>query len=328
MFFKKKFVIFFAGCVFLSLYLYNNTSTSKDVISIMQIVPHPSLDRIRTGIIDTLKKDNPSLEIAYQNAQGSMPLSVQIAQKFTNENSKMIIAIETPSTLNAYNVAKKHEIPVVFAAVSDPISAGFAESFNQPLRGLTGISDALDPCLQVQFIKKLFKDKDIQKIGTLYNASEPNSVSQIENFEAALKETSFILTKVSISASADITQAAGKLSQEVDLILIFNDNMVASSMPQVIKIAEENNVPVLTTDPESVGLGALAALAYDQYKIGVQTAKLALKVLKSQKNDVHPLQHADALAVYLNREKMNLFKIQDFEKNEDFSQIIFLGEIK
>lgn len=325
---KKIFVVLFGVCFFLSFYLYKSKQVFKETIAIMQIVPHPSLDKIREGIIDTFKKENPSLEIVYQNAQGSMPLSVQIAQKFANENSKMIIAIETPSALNAYNVAKTHKIPVVFAAVTDPTSAGFAENFKTPFEGITGISDALDTSKQILFIEKLFKGKPVQKIGTLYNASEPNSVAQIENFEKALKKTRFTLTKISINATADITQAAAKISYEVDVILIFNDNMVASSMPQVIKIAEENNVPVLATDPESVRLGALAALAYDQYKIGVQAAHLALKVLKSPKDAVHPLQTSDSLSVYLNKDKMELFKIADFEKNEDFNQIVFQGEEK
>lgn len=327
MFLKKSFSIIFIVCLLLSFYLYKNNTDSTQIVAIMQIVPHPSLDRIRNGIMDTLKKEIPSLEVVYQNAQGSMPVSAQIAQKFSNENSKMIIALETPSALNAYNVAKTKDIPVVFAAVTDPISTGFAESFETPLTGITGVSDALDPHLQICFIEKLFKGKDIQKIGTLYNASEPNSVSQIKSFEKALKKTHFTLTKISINATADIMQAVSKISQDVDVILIFNDNMVISSMSQVIKIADENNIPVLSTDPESVELGVLAALAYDQYKMGVQAAELALKVMKNPKATYH-IEHANSLAVYLNEAKMAMFNISKFEENQDFNHIIFQGASK
>ena len=291
----KTFFSLLTAFVFLFIALFFNYKSKKPVqsVAIMQILPHPSLDKIRNGIIETLKKNNPSIDIKYQNAQGNMPISMQTAQKFVNEDPELLIAIETPSALNAYKAAKGKDIPIVFAAVTDPVSVGLAKSLDQPLPMITGISDAIDHKQQIQFIKKLFDGKKIKRIGTIYNLGEQNSVSQVESFEKELKSADISLSKVTISNSSDIVLAMKKLITNVDVVVVFNDNMVVSGIVQLIKLADEHNVPVITTDPESIKLGALAALAYDQFHIGVQAAHLALGVMKNKDRKQNiPIQKA------------------------------------
>ena len=253
-------------------------------ICIMQIAPHPSLDKIREGILSIIKSEAPSYlsDVREKNAQGSPALSTQIAQQAVNANARIIVPITTPCTLSAYQAAHAQNIPVVFACVTDPRAAKISKDNVKHIDGISGISDYMDPLKQVAFLKDLFKDKPYKKIGTIYNIGEQNTVAQIDEFEKALSGTGYSLTKVSVHQSVDIGQAALKLSESVDFILIFNDNLVVSAMPQVLQIAKKYNIPVISTDPESVELGAVAALAYDQYEMGRQTGKMVLKVLDGE----------------------------------------------
>jgi putative tryptophan/tyrosine transport system substrate-binding protein len=99
-------------------------------IGITQLVQHPALDASREGFLEGLKEkgyvDGENIEVDYQNAQGDGQTSQTIAQKFTSDKKDLILAIATSSAQAVYNTTK--EIPTVFTAVTDPVSAEIAKS--------------------------------------------------------------------------------------------------------------------------------------------------------------------------------------------------------
>ncbi|CAO4840747.1 MAG: hypothetical protein CNLJKLNK_00242 [Holosporales bacterium] len=307
--------------VMLSPFMMGCKSPKKDVVAITQFAPHPSLDLIRKGIEDGLREKN--YEIQFQNAQGNCGLSVQIAQKFAHSNAKIIIPITTPSTLSVYKIAYPAKIPVVFSGVTDPVSVKLSDAYLKPQPGITGVRDYLSPEKQISFLKNLFKGTHRIRIGTLYTVGESNAVAQVEAFEKALGSSGFSIKKVPIHQTADVAQATRKLVTEVDFILIFNDNTVVSAMPQIVQIAKDGNIPVVATDPESVKCGAVAALAYDQYAMGKQTAALALKVIDGQKPENLAIETAHEMCVYIH-EKMH--KHFNLSIPKEHLKIIRIGE--
>ncbi|MDP3641530.1 MAG: ABC transporter substrate binding protein, partial [Alphaproteobacteria bacterium] len=97
---KKIILVCVIAAISFLAYNHLNNSDSAPIIAITQIAPHPSLDKIRQGFLDTFQKKYPHFKIDYQNAQGSQPLSMQIAQKFASAAPKLIIAITTPSAMS------------------------------------------------------------------------------------------------------------------------------------------------------------------------------------------------------------------------------------
>ncbi|PIZ34162.1 MAG: ABC transporter permease [Alphaproteobacteria bacterium CG_4_10_14_0_8_um_filter_37_21] len=281
-------------------HLNYNGDSAVPVIAITQIAPHPSLDKIRQGFLDTFQKKYPIFKIDYQNAQGSQPLSMQIAQKFVSAAPKLIVAITTPSAMNCYQAAKVKDIPVVFSGVSNPVLAKLVNARGHPLPGLTGVSDGIAPNEQLKFINSLTFKAPIKTIGILYSPGEINAVAQVQAFEEVFKNAQFNILKIPVNNTSDITLATQKAAQDSDMIYVFNDNTVVSGMSQLLKIAHEQNTPVVVSDPESVDLGALAALTYDQYLMGVKTAELAIKIVEGEKVDTISVEKPDGPTIYFN----------------------------
>ncbi|MDP2193822.1 MAG: ABC transporter substrate binding protein, partial [Alphaproteobacteria bacterium] len=102
----KKIIPIIILCVSVFFYAFTTRTKNTNLIAITQIAPHPSLDCIRQGFLDVFQKAYPNYQIDYQNAQGSQPLSIQIAQKFASQNPRVIVAITTPSAMASYQVAK------------------------------------------------------------------------------------------------------------------------------------------------------------------------------------------------------------------------------
>ncbi|HCU06622.1 MAG TPA: hypothetical protein DIC42_03460, partial [Holosporales bacterium] len=153
---------------------------------------------------------------------------------------------------------------------------------------------------QLKFVNSLKFKTPIKTIGILYAPGEINAVAQLEAFEEVFKNAQFTIIKVPVNNTADITLATQKITENSDIIYVFNDNTVVSGMPQLLKIANEHNTPVLVSDPESVERGALAALTYDQYLMGAKTAELAIQIVEGQQVDEINITKPDGPTIYFN----------------------------
>ena len=78
------------------------------------------------------------------------------------------------------------DIPVVFAAVSDPVSAGLVASLDAPGENLTGTSDYLDTASIMNLIFAANPDAD--KIGLLYDIGQDSATTAIAHAKAYLDE--------------------------------------------------------------------------------------------------------------------------------------------
>lgn len=249
-------------------------------IGISQLAEHPALDDTRRGFEDGLKELGVDAEIINQNAQGDIPISLSIAQKFVKDKVDLIFAIATPAAQTAKQ-ATGH-IPIIFSAVTDPVIAELVDSVEIPGGNVTGTSDAAPIEKQLKLFKEL--DKDIKKIGIIYNTDESNSQIQIDIVkELALKLDLEIIT-VGISAISDISQAASSLAKKVDGIYTITDNMVASAVNVVAQKAIENNIITVGAEDSHVSGGILVSDGISYYELGRQSARMAKEILVDGKS--------------------------------------------
>lgn len=254
------------------------------IIGLTQIVEHPALDQAKQGIIDTLKEngyiDGQNIQIIEKNAQGNMANAIMIAQYLTSIKPKVIVSISTPSTQAVVKAARENHVPVVFSSVTDPIEAKIVQDLNNP----TNICGAIDtPPLQeeVALIKKLIPN--IKKLGVLYNPGEANSVKTIKTLKAIIGDQMQIV-EVSITNSNQISSALNTLVNKVDALYIPSDNTVFSALPMLVKQSIKHQLPVFSSDPDSVKLGVLACIGYSQYTIGRKAGIMLVQILKGENN--------------------------------------------
>ncbi|MEI8295017.1 MAG: ABC transporter substrate-binding protein [Alphaproteobacteria bacterium] len=248
-------------------------------VAITQIVPHPSLDMIRRGIVDVLREGGIEEEqILFENAMGNVATATQIAHKFVSLKPSVIVPITTPSTQSAYAAAKDAGIPVIFAAVSDPVAAKLVPSMQQAGEGITGVSDLSPISDQVNLIKGILPKA--ATVGVVFNPGESNSVVLVALLDKACAAQGIRLIRSAASSTTDVVAATRALVGHVDAIYIPNDNTVVSALMSLLQIAEEHKIPVFSADPESVGRGCLASISHNQYQLGRQTGEMVLTYLK------------------------------------------------
>ena len=250
-------------------------------IGIGQFAEHGSLDNCREGFLQGLADEGiiegQNLTILYENAQADGGTASQIINNFISKKADLICAIATPIAQAAYGGAKKDNVPVIYTAVTDPVAAALANEDGTPVGEVTGTSDKLP----LEMIRKILPDA--KKIGILYSTSEVNSETAIAEYKAAAPDYGFEIVEGAVTSTADIPLAADSILEKVDCLNNLTDNTVVSSLPMILDKASKKNIPVFGSEVEQVKIGCLASMGLDYVDLGIQTGKMAAKVLKGEK---------------------------------------------
>jgi putative ABC transport system substrate-binding protein len=91
------------------------------------------------------------------------------------------------------------------------------------------------------------------------------------------------LVKVTVTASSEVMQAAQSLVGRVDAIYLPTDNMVITSVSAIMKVAEENKLPVVVGEVDALKSGGLATIGIEYYQLGRTTGEMALEVINGKK---------------------------------------------
>ncbi|MBS5553052.1 MAG: ABC transporter substrate-binding protein [Streptococcus mitis] len=277
----------------------------KDVfrIGISQFITHQSLDATREGFVDELAKqgyiEGKNIEIDLQNAQGEQRNLKTISQQLA-ESSDVVLAIATPSAQSLANTTQT--TPVIFSAVTDPVSAKLVESREHPGGNVTGTSDQSSDAIstQINLIKKVLPKA--KTIGILYTQSEPNSVVQKDEAKRLLEEKGFTVVEKTILDSNNVKAAAESLMAEVDMVFVPTDNIISSTMETVKQVSIKHKVPVFGGSTEMIAVGGLYNYGTNYEELGRQTARMLIRILKGEKAENIAVELPEKLELHTNQE--------------------------
>lgn len=248
----------------------------QHVVSVNQIVEHPSLDAMRQGFMDRLKELGLDATYNVHIAQGNQANNIQIANQIKGEAPDLVLAITTPSAQVVAQKIKDH--PIVFTGVTDPVSAGLVKDLNNTGgTNITGMSDMSPMDQHAALVKEIVPDA--KAVGVIYNAGEPNSVVLVTRLREEAAKLGMTVEEATIANSSGVYQAAKSLVGRCDAIYIPLDNTVVSALESAIKVCRQNRLPLISGDTDSVARGTIAAVAVDYYGMGVQTADIAKRIL-------------------------------------------------
>lgn len=277
-------------------------------IGISQLAEHPALDDTRKGFEDGLKELGVNAEIIYKNAQGDIPNTVSIAQKFSADNVDLIFAIATPAAQSAKQ-ATSH-IPVLFSAVTDPVKAEIVSDWKNVGGNITGTSDMAPTASQLKMFKEI--NPKIKTIGILYNTSEANSQVQIEEVMKLAPVEGLEIVTVGISNVNELPQAISSIVNKVDALYMITDNMVAASVELMSKVAIENNMVTVSAEETQVKGGLLITNGLSYYELGKQTAKMAKEILIDKKDvSTIPVERAEKTITTVNQKTLKALGLDE-----------------
>lgn len=269
-------------------------------VGIIQLMEHPSLDTIRTSIIEGLEEegyvDGENIVIDYQNGQNDMSTMKNIAQKFVGDEVDVIVAIATPAAQAA--LSETTDIPIVFAAITDPVDAELVDTLEAPGGNVTGTSDEVSAEQIMGLAKEI--TPGFKTIGALYNIGEDNSVSVVAGLKDFAAKNGYKVIESTVTNTSEVQQAAQYLADKVDVVFSPIDNTIASSMAVVTDIFNNADIPYYVSADSMVKDGGLATYGIDYTVLGDETAKMIADILGGADPATMAVKKMSDMSVYVN----------------------------
>jgi putative tryptophan/tyrosine transport system substrate-binding protein len=269
-------------------------------VAVTAIVEHPALDAARDGIKAELEaagyEEGKNLAFVYESAQGNPATAAQIARKLVGERPDVIVPISTPSAQAVVGATK--DIPVVFTAVTDPVGAKLVQDAAHPGGNVTGMSDLSPIGAHLDLVKEI--TPGVETLGVIYNPGEANSVTLLELLKQEAPARGLTIREAPAPKSADVLAAARSLVGNADAVYVPTDNTVVTALEAIVKVGEQNKLPVYAGDTDSVPRGAIAALGFNYFDVGRQTGRIVLRVLKGEQPGEIPVEGVEITELFVN----------------------------
>ena len=251
-------------------------------VGICNYVDDASLNQIVENIesqLETLgKENNVKFEIQYDNCNADANVLNQIVANFIADDVDLMIGVATPVAMTMQSLTEGKNIPVVFAAVSDPEGAGLVASNDAPGANITGTSDYLDTNAIMNLI--FANNPDAKKIGLLYDIGQDASTAPIEAAKKYLDDKGIEYVEHTGTNVDEIALAAqAMVADKVDAIFTPTDNTVMTAELSIYETLAKAGIPHYTGADSFALNGAFLGYGVDYANLGVETANMVKGIL-------------------------------------------------
>jgi putative tryptophan/tyrosine transport system substrate-binding protein len=253
-------------------------------VGIVKYVDDASLDQIEAAIQAELDAKGQELGVTFdyadytKNGQADSTTLNQIASDLVADNVDVIIPIATPAALIMQTATEENQIPVVFSAVSDPVSAGLVDSLDAPGSNVTGTSDALNVEAVIDLM--LAANPDLKKLGLLYDQGQDSSKSAIASAEAYCKEKGIEVVEKTGTTNDEVALAADALiAAGVDAVFTPTDNTVMTAELAIYEKFVDAKIPHYAGADSFALNGAFCGYGVNYVTLGTATADIVVDIL-------------------------------------------------
>ena len=250
-------------------------------VGICNYVDDASLNQIVENIQARLKEigdeKGVAFDISYDNCNADANLLTQIISNFIADDVDIMIGVATPVAMAMQAATEDNGIPVVFAAVSDPVGAGLVESMEAPGSNVTGTSDYLDTAAVMQLITAA--DPDAKNVALLYDIGQDSSTAAIAHAKEYLDANGIAYGEYTGTTVDEVTLAVQALIADgVDAVFTPTDNTIMKSELSIYEMLQEAGIPHYTGADSFALNGAFLGYGVDYAALGVETASMAADI--------------------------------------------------
>lgn len=295
--------------------------TKEFSVGIIQFMDHPSLNQIAENVeaeLDALSKDGVKYTYKIQNGQGDASTLNQIAAQMISDQVDAIVPIATPAAQVVQSATEGTDLPVIFSAVSDPVSAKLAESMEKPGANITGTSDFLNTDAMLDLMTAV--DPEIDYVGLLYSKSEDSSKVPIEDAKKYLDDKGIRYIEKTGTSTDEVSAAVDALIAEgVDAVFTPTDNTIQSAELAIYEKLADAKIPHYAGADSFALNGAFCGYGVDYANLGKATADMVDAILNGGQDPAEtPIETFDNGIATLNTETCEAIGLDPEQVKEAF----------
>ncbi len=275
-----------AVTVFWSCQRQENESAEKKVWK-LSMIKYDELRQTRdaeagfqSGLAAAGLKEGVDYTIVTRNAQGDADAVLSLIDATAADGTDMIISLQTPTLHTA--VQRGEGLPLVYMVVANPfVISTVGRNDKEHLPYLTGVYTNTTFTSMLDYIKQVMPN--VRRIGTLFAQSELNATFYKSQLIEAASAAGLQLETYGVSYKSSVPQATQSLIDlGIDAICQIEDNMTSATFPSIIKVANENKIPVFSFVDEQAHQGSVIVVAPDYIQGAMTAAGLAARIMRGE----------------------------------------------
>jgi ABC-type uncharacterized transport system substrate-binding protein len=254
---------------------------------------------LREGLAQLDYREGHNLTLMIEDAGGDVAGLADRAAKIVQAKPDVVFTIAASPTLAAMQATST--LPIIFAFVADPVRIGLVASYASSQNNLTGISSYAGPLSgkRLEVLQEIAPG--IKRVLVLVSSQESVATQSFQFLAEAAPKLSIELLRRDVSSREDIEQTLRTVPQgSVDAIFFVPSTLISTHIDLLVRKATEDRIPLAVSNTAMVEEGALVSYGTDLRLLGLQAAKLVVKVLQGAKPSELPIQMPEKMLLAIN----------------------------
>jgi len=197
---------------------------------------NPSIESSRVAaFVQRLRElgwiDGRNLAIEYRWAEGRNERYAENAAELLRLKVDVIVTSATPATLAAKQSTAV--IPIVFAAVNDPVGTGLVASLARPGGNVTGLANQISDTSgkKLEFLREVVPG--LRRLAIMANVGNPASVLEMREVQETARALGLEITTSEIRRAEDIAPAFVALKDRADAFYLCPDPLMNNNRTRI-----------------------------------------------------------------------------------------------
>lgn len=231
--------------------------------------------------------DGRNVTIEYRWAAGDNQRMEEFAAEFVQRKVDVIV-----SSANGVNIARRatSNIPIVFAAYSDPVAAGLAESLARPGGNVTGLtvqpSDLASK--RIGLLRQIIPN--LRRLAALANIAASGLSQEVVGIRSSAASLNIEADIFELRTAEDIWPALAKIKGRADALYVLSEPLVNANKARIIATVTEAQIPTMFGFREFVDAGGLMSYGANFPDLFRRAADFTDKILRGAKPADMPVQ--------------------------------------
>jgi putative ABC transport system substrate-binding protein len=257
----------------------------------INVVPvlDPTFEGFKEGMRELGYREGKNIRFIYHGATTDMSKLPETARKLRDSGVDMFFSITTPATLTAKNTVADTKIPVVFAAVTDPVGADIVESLKHPGGNITGIAFGFQEVRRLEWLLKIAPK--IRRVYAPYNPRDKSPVLSMQMIKSAAGKLGVKILTRKIIDPKSLDDAVFNIPAEADAVFLMPDSLLSTRLPDIVAAANRRKLPTSGANISAIkSHEILTSYGFDQHSYGKQAARMVDLILKGTRPAEMPVE--------------------------------------
>ena len=258
------------------------------------------MEGLRQGLAEAGYEEGKQITLIVEDTKMETLDPVKAALRLVAANPDLLVTVATSHAAAAKSVAGN--IPVVFTLLTDPVQSGFVASYASSKNNFTGVANSVAQ-LSAKRLEMLKEMAPTIKRGLAVVAVK-ESIAQ-KSFQFLAESASKFGTQLvrrEVTTKEEIEKSLLDTPKgSVDAIIHVPAILLRNHIALLVEKAKRDRLPFGVHTEELVKKGALVSYGEDNRLIGIQSARIVIKVLKGIIPSDIPIETPERPVLVVNR---------------------------